>query len=428
MKLRKGVEFHDGSSFDAESLKYQIEWIKDKANGAWSSAWIAPVVSIEVVDKYTVKWTFNKAWAAFPGIMANVPGYAMSAKALKEKGPKGLDNHAIGTGRFMVEKGSPGNYLKIKRNPNWWFGQSIGMPDMPYFDGWHISVIPDASVRLANLRAGKVDSISIAPHQYNMLKNDPKLNVPLVNQNWMTSVNFNHAKGPCKDIRVRKAISHALDRKALIVGTMFGLGREASCMFPGDHWGHNPDLKPVSYDPELSRKLLAKAGYPNGLTVTGYAANDNTSRSVALAVKNMLEEVGIKWQVDFLEAAARSDRLKNLEFEVTLGGWTWIWDPDLMPTGLYHPDGGFNYGRTNNKKAIELILAGRTEVDVSKRQRIYWDLEKVVYDNYEDAWMWWAVSPIVFSKKIKGWNTEMYLEGREGFWFSHPRWFEDGRP
>ena len=84
---------------------------------------------------------------------------------------------------------------------------------------------------------------------------------------------FNTQKGPCKDIRVRKAISHAIDRKALIAGVNFGLGRPASSLFPPDHWCHNPTLKPVTYDPALSKKLLAQAGYKDGLTVKGYMFN-----------------------------------------------------------------------------------------------------------------------------------------------------------
>ena len=83
MKLRQGVLFHDGSPFNAESLKYQMEWIMDAKNGAWSRSWLEPVASIEVVDPYTVKWNFKRPWAGFLGIMANVPGYAISAKALK---------------------------------------------------------------------------------------------------------------------------------------------------------------------------------------------------------------------------------------------------------------------------------------------------------------------------------------------------------
>ncbi|MDO9266090.1 MAG: ABC transporter substrate-binding protein, partial [Sulfurimonas sp.] len=83
MKLREGVRFHDGSPFNARSLKYQMDWIMDKDNAAWTRSWIEPLASVEVVDEYTVKWHFQRPWGAFLGTMASVPGFAVSAKALE---------------------------------------------------------------------------------------------------------------------------------------------------------------------------------------------------------------------------------------------------------------------------------------------------------------------------------------------------------
>ena len=484
MTFKKGIKFHDGSEFSAKTFKYHLEWIKDKKNGAWSRAWIAPIKKIELVNKYELNFTFDKEWAAFPGIMANVPGYAISEKALRadvafssagklkkqiasskkkigkleKKGGKKaakkikkenkklakyqkelaaaeklivgftpLDKKAVGTGRFMLEEGRPGNYLKLKRNPNWWFGQSIGLPDMPYFDGWHIAVIPDMSVRLANLRAGKLHTLGIDPSQFALIRNDRKLNVRKTPQNHLAAYAFNHSKGAASDIRIRKAISHATDRKAIIAGTQFGLGIEASCIYNEGHWAHNPNLEPVKYDPELSKKLLAEAGYPNGLTIRGFSSNAGWAKTLAEATKQMLSKVGINWEHDSLDPVAMSDRRKNLEYEFAQGGWSWIWDPDLMATGMYHPDGGFNDGRTNNKEVIALIEAGRKELNFKKRQQIYWKMEEVLYNNYEDVWFWWPISVTADSKKVQGYNQTMYLQGREGYWFSHPRWFKNGK-
>ncbi|MBI4767677.1 MAG: hypothetical protein HY787_24300 [Deltaproteobacteria bacterium] len=490
MKLRQGVQFHDGSPFNAEGLKYQIDWILDPKNGAWDRAWMEPLASIEVMDNYTVKWHFKKPWAGFLGVMSNVPGYVISAKALKAdvalkemkqlaqqverekknvdqaekeaaaasgdaaekakakleaarkklasleegykktaalaEGAKELDNNPVGTGPYIFEEGNPGNYLKLKRNPNWWFAKFIGT-DMPYYDGIKTSVIPDPSVRLANLRAGKIDNLVLDPSQIPMFKNERQLQVFTNNINWVNALRFNHKDGPCRDIRVRKAISHAIDRKALIRGVDFGLGRIASCMYPEDHWCHNPALKPVSYDPELSKKLLAQAGYKNGLTIKGYMSNLTQAISSAEAIKAMLAKVGITWNIEFLDPAASSARMRKVDYDLAAGGWAWIYDPDLMPTGLYHPDGGFNFGRSNNKKAIELIEAGRTEVDFDKRTKIYWELEKVLYDNYEDAWLWWPRYVSVTRKNVQGLNQAMGNQFKEAFGVSHPTWFKDGK-
>jgi peptide/nickel transport system substrate-binding protein len=489
-KLEEGVKFHDGSDFNAEAVKYQINWILDKKNGAWDRAYLRSLKLVEVLDEYTLKWTFKEPWAAFPGaVLAGIPGWPVSAEALKNdvalrevkgltsklkkekaklakaekkvkggdqsekaakklekakkktatldaelkavnarvKGAKKTDQAPVGTGQFILEDARPGNYLKVKRNPNWWYGKKIGKPEMPYFDGKIITIIPDISVQLASLRAGKIDAMGIDKASYVMVKDDPKLNVYTYPFNGMVGLRFNLAKGPSKDIRVRKAVSHAIDRKALIVGTQFGLARIASGPFPEDHWCHNPELKPITYDPELSKKLLAEAGYPKGLTLKGYMGDTSTSVNVTEAIKAMLNKVGINWQVASLDAAAASDRMKNLDYDLASGGYGYIWDPDLISVNLYHPKGGFNYGRSHNEQAIALIEAGKREVDEAKRQKIYFDLEKVLYENYEDVWLWWHVSIIAYGKRVQGYNNDMYIRWREGQMFSHPLWFKDGK-
>ncbi|HYM33181.1 MAG TPA: ABC transporter substrate-binding protein, partial [Candidatus Cybelea sp.] len=88
MRLRDGVIFHDGSKFDAASVKYQIDWIRDSKNGAWSASWLSQLTTVEVVDERTLRWKFSAPWASFVGVIANVPGYVMSAKALQADAEK----------------------------------------------------------------------------------------------------------------------------------------------------------------------------------------------------------------------------------------------------------------------------------------------------------------------------------------------------
>lgn len=491
MKFRKGIKFHDGTDFDAEAVKFTLDYIMDRKNGCWTRAWVRPIKSIEVLDKYTLKWNFTEPWAAFIGMMGTTPGYIISKKALegdmalkelkkiekkreiyrgkvskqeeeaktksgdesvkalkklerekkalaeveaeyqetakKAEGAFDVDTHAVGTGRYMFEEGRPGNYLKLKRNPNWWFGKSIGQPDMPYPDGVIIKVISDLSVRLATLRAGEIHSMGLSPSQFNMLKNDPNLKVTSMTQNHLVALRFNTQKGPCKDLRIREAVSHAIDRQALIYGTQFGQAEIASGMYMNDHWCHNPNLKPVAYDPELSKKLLQEAGYDKGLTVTGYMANTPDSMTMSEAIKNMLAQVGIDWKVDYLDNVASSDRMRNLEYDLAAGGWAYIKDPDMMASGLYLPDGGFNYGRSNNPEAIKLIEAGVRELNEDKRQKIYWELEKVLYDNYEDVWLWNPILSTARRKNLLGYDVELHKLGQESYWFSHPEWLKDGK-
>jgi peptide/nickel transport system substrate-binding protein len=343
------------------------------------------------------------------------------------KGAKSLDTYPVGTGPYMLEEARPGNYVKLKRNPNWWFGKMIGRPEMPYFDGIKSTVIPDPSIQLANLRAGKIDVMSVEKTQYNLVKDDPNLNIYVIQEANTFMLWFNHAKGPFRDIRIRKAVSHAIDRKAIVDGLRFGLDRIASGVYPSNHYSHNPDLKPVAYDPELSKKLLAEAGFADGLSIKGYSSNHPTSKPVAEAVKAMLVKVGIKWEVDLLDQAAISDRMKNLEYDLCEGYWAYIYDPDTVVAGVYLPGGGFNFGRSNNEKVIALAKSGLEEIDFEKRTRIYWDLEKALYDNYEDAWLFYDTNIFAYRKSVQGFNYNMRAAGGFAYFYTHPRWFKDGK-
>jgi len=427
MKLKQGVRFSDGTPFNAAAVKFVEEWIMDPKNGCWTAGWLKPLKSVYVVEEHTLRWSFHEPWASFLGVLANVPGYMMSPKALRDD-PKRYDTQPVGTGPYILEDRSPGNWIKVRRNPHWWFGKSVGRPEMPYFDGILTTVIPDPSVELANLRAGKLDGMTLGKSHYEAVRSDSNLAVNLGPVNHVRGYSFNHAKPPFNDRRVRQAVAYAIDRKALIAGIEFGIGRIASCMYPDDHWAHNPELKPWPFDPELAKRLLREAGHGNGLTVTGYVISDTQSRARAEAVKAMLAEIGITWKVDFLAPVAASDRMKNLEFDLAGSDWTWIYDPDLMATGRYHPNGGFNYGRNKIDAAIALIEKGRREVDLDRRQKVYWELERVLYENCADVWVFWEMSPTTFSKRLMGYDFEMSARHKEIWYWSHPLWFRNGRP
>ena len=426
MKLRRGVQFSDGEPLNAAAVKFQMEWIADPKNGCWSAGWLKPLKAVDAVDELTVRWSFNEPWGGFLGIMANVPGYMISPKILKED-PKKADTQPVGTGPYLLEDRSAGSWIKVKRNPNWWFGKSIGQPNMPYFDGVLSTVIPDASVQLANLKAGKLDWMTLSKSQFETVKGDPGLAVYVGPVNHVRGYAFNHSKPPFNDLRVRQAVAYAIDRQAIVAGIEFGMGRVASCMYPDDHWAHNPNLKPWPHDPAHAKQLLKEAGHDKGLTISGYVGTDAQSRARAEAVKGMLADVGITWKVDELAPAAASDRLKNLDYQLAAGDWTWIYDPDLMASGRHHPTGGFHYGRSKNDAAIALIEKGRREVDIEKRRQIYWDLEKVLYDSCEDVWVLWEMWPSAYRKAVQGYDHEMIVKHKEIWSWSHPLWFKDGR-
>ena len=487
MKLRRGIQFTDGSTFNAESVKYQMDWIQDKSNGAWTKTWIQELDSTEIVDEYTVRFKLKSAWVGFSGTMANIPGLMVSAKALQAekaliqseklarklkkaeakalksekaaradgatekkkakavkdrkkadklaaqlaplkeqaKGATKVDTHPVGSGPYMLEEAKPGNYLKLQRNPNWFFGKTIGRPDMPYFDGLIYMVIPDASIRLANFRAGKIHQLSITGEQYDMVRGDKNINIYRKPASQWWGLGFNTVKGPCKDIRIRKAVTHAIDVKPLLDGIGFGLGFLANGPYPYTHWANNPNLKPAKYDPELSKKLLAEAGYEKGLVLKGHQNSSTTA--ITVAMQSMLKKVGIDWQVEYLDGPAATDRQKNLEYDLAGAGYIFIFDPDLLATAMYAPEGLLNNGRYNNPEVVALIKAGRLEFNQEKRQQIYWELVRVLREDYADAWMAFPEWVTISHRVQHGHNPEFAIKGGDAYYTTHLNWFIDGK-
>ncbi len=428
MTLRDGVKFHDGSPLNAEAVKYQFDWIRKAENAAWTVGTIADLDSIEVLGALKLRFNLKHPWSSFEGMLAGAAGYVLSASALQQDAKKFESSAPMGVGPYTVEEASPGNFLKLKRNPNWWLAKALGRPEMPYFDGMLISVIPDPSVRLANFRAGKLDILSLDKSQYPALYNDKNFSVQTLPANHVSGFRLNSTKGPAKDIRVRQAINLAIDRKGLIDGTQYGLARPASGVFPSDHWAHNPTLKPIAFDPPKAKELLTQAGFDKGLTIRGYTLNTPEAIQVCEAVKNMLMQVGINWQFDALAPVAAAARRTAQDYDMAIGGWLFILDPDLTMTGLYHPNGNFSQGRPENPELVAQIDAARNELSIDKRQAMYQALEKRVVDDYLDVWLWWDLSVIAYQKWVRGYSHEGNLNYKESWWFTHPLWFANGKP
>ena len=426
--LRDGIQFHDGTPLNAEALKAQLDWIRDPANATFTIGWMTSLDWVEVVSPLKLRLKFKDTWAAFEGVMANVPGYALSPTALKKDAKRFETVDPKGVGPYTVEEANPGNYVRFKRNPNYWLAKAVGRPDMPYYDGILVSVIPDPSVRLANFRAGKLDILLLEKSQYATVKNDKSFDVYVGPVNTVTAYRINAVKGPCIDVRVRKAIRHAIDVKSLIQGTQHGLGRIASGLYPSDHWAHDPQLKPAEFNPQLAKWLLAQAGQDKGLNIRGFVPNSTGAVEVAESVKNMLAQVGINWQVDALSPVAADARRKSLDWDLAIGGWSFIYDPDLAMTGLYHPKGSFPEGRIELAARTALIEAARKEPVLEKRQSMYRDLEKRFNDECFDVWLWWEEAATAYQKWVRGYDHKAAVTYKEAWTLTHSTWFANGKP
>jgi peptide/nickel transport system substrate-binding protein len=489
LKLRKGVKFHDGVDFDAYAVKTQMDYIRDKANGCWSRAWLEPVTSIEVVDSHTVKFKFDKPWVGFIGTIQDPPGWMISPKALngdklvnkvkklakavkktkkkaakaKKKAAKGDEKAAgkaakltkelvklekdlreaeekakgltssdllpVGTGPWVFDEYKSGNILKVKRNPNWWYGKSVGHPDMPYFDKRATVVIPDMSVQLANLRAGRIHQMnSLDKALYQKAKKNPDLKMSTSKLYLPIFLQINHNNKALKDPRVRKAITMAIDRKALIEGIFFGLAVPATSFMPHEHWARNQTLKPIEYNPEKARALLAEAGYKDGIKLTQGVVHNAYAPFATMVepLKHMLSKVGIDWTYQIMDLAATQDKLTNLEYDLSPAG-PLVSDPQTYFNTMYGPKGHSNQGRLKDENLAKMIETASSEMDFEKRKKIYHAIDKYLYDQTMDIYLYYDFEIKAFRATVRGFDSEMFSRWDRLYMATHPLWFKDGK-
>jgi peptide/nickel transport system substrate-binding protein len=300
LTLRQGVRFHDGSDFNAQAVKWNLD-LQIEAGKAtdWES--------VDVINDYTVR--------------INIPGYkntiltglgsgiAMitSPTAVEANGLDWARWNPIGTGPFIFEEYERDAKLTYKRNPDYW------QDGLPYLDGVEFVVIADETVRSIAFQKGDIHTLRASGLVAQDLKNMGFDYVTRAGGTFVLIPDSGNPESPFADIRVRQAVSHAIDREALAEALGYGLSRPAYQVLPGYSLTAIPNLDKHEFDQDLARQLLADAGHTDGLKTTIHAFIRVVPKDYVSAIANMLGEVGIEVEQDFPEAGKYS--------EYRFGGW-----------------------------------------------------------------------------------------------------------
>src|SRR5881397_1837428 len=271
VKLRKGVKFTNGEEFNAESAKFSIERVKDPKMRASSN--FKPIESVEIVDPHTIRVHTNKPWPTFLTVMTFAQVSMYPPKAYAGKQPADISRQPIGTGPYKFVRWAKDEEIVLEANPNYWRGA-------PKIKTVVFRPIPDDAVRVAALQNGEIDlAVNIPPHLGTIIDRHAKLflstapSIRTIQLMYYThQMDKDHKpigpyQGPTADKRVRQAIAYAIDVDEIIKGVLDGKAMRVATMLPPMHFGYDASLKPIKYDPARSKKLLAEAGFPNGLEV-----------------------------------------------------------------------------------------------------------------------------------------------------------------
>src|SRR5262245_40785438 len=261
-KLHQGVKFHDGQELTSADVKFTFDRLLEKSAGG--KADFTAVEKIEPVGRYQVKFVTKEPFAALLAALAGFWGYIVSEAGVS-KGGGDLNKTAMGTGPFMLVDWKVEQQMQFKKNPNYF------KKGLPYVDEVIIRTIPDEANIVAALRTGQIHHAFIEDNKnWNLLKDEKALTGYRSSRLGYDYLNISANRGPLKDVRVRQAISWAVDRQQVLRVAAAGFGRlTAPATAPMKQW-QLPEEAWMQYykpDPEKAKKLLAEAGHPNGFSV-----------------------------------------------------------------------------------------------------------------------------------------------------------------
>jgi peptide/nickel transport system substrate-binding protein len=408
VKLRRGVKFTNGEEFNAESAKFSLERVKDPKLRASSN--FKPIESVEIVDPYTIRVHTNKPWPTFLTVMTFAQAAMYPPKAYKDKQPADISRQPIGTGPYKFVRWAKDEEIVLEANDGWWRGA-------PKIKTVLFRPIPDDAVRVAALQNGEIDvAVNIPPHLANPIANHPKLfltTAPSIRtiQLMFQTHNFDEKThmatgvydGPTKDKRVRQAIQYALDVDEIVKGVLDGKAMRMATMLTPLHFGYDASLKPIKQDLAKVKKLLADAGYPNGVEITlnGPQGRYVRDKEVAEAAAGQLNKAGIKTTVKTYEFV---NYLNNLTYKHK-GGPVWLigWGtPTIDAETVYNPlfHNGSNLGTYFNPDLDGLMDAAQKEMDEKKRLALYHQINKLWIEDAAAAPLYQQLDLYGASKRI----------------------------
>ncbi|AWX14794.1 ABC transporter substrate-binding protein [Mergibacter septicus] len=399
--LRQGVQFHTNKIFkptrnmNADDVIFSFNRQLDphhpyhKVSGGHYEYFIGMdmpniIDKIEKVDDYTVKITLKQPNAPFLANLAmdfaSIYSKEYADQLLKAGTPTKLDTEIIGTGPFEFISYQKDANLRYKAFKNYWRGPAK-------IDRLVFSITPDATIRYAKLKKNECQIIPYPnPADINQMRKDPNIEIltkPGLNIGYLS---FNLEKKPFDNLDVRKALSYAIDKKAILNAVYQGGGQVAKNPIPPTMWSYNDDVKDYEYNPEKAKELLKKAGYPNGFTTEIWAMpvarpyNPN-ARRMAEIIQADWAKVGVNAKIVSYEWGEYLQRMKNGESPTGLMGWTGDnGDPDNFLAALLScaaKDQGSNYAKFCYAPFDKLVKEAAQTTDYDQRVALYKQAQEV---------------------------------------------------
>ena len=425
-KLRRGVRFHDGSEFTAQDVAFTLDRVPAVPNSPSPfTIYTKQIVDKTIVDAHTIRFRTAAPYPLMPNDMATVMIVSSRAARGATTADFNSGKAAIGTGPYRFVSYAKGDRIELARNEGYW-GRK------PAWDRVTLRIIASDPTRVAALLAGDVRAIENAPTtDVAKLAKNPDITVYRAISHRLIYLHLDTARdrtpfvtdksgkpldrNPLKDLRVRKALSKAINRPAIVERVMEGAAVASGQLMPEGLFGYLPGLKPEPYDPDGARRLLAEAGYPDGFALTLHGPNDRyiNDEQIAQAIAQMLTRVGIATRVETMPSAVFFTRASKLEFSLLLAGWAAdTLEPSsplksLLATFSKEKGmGASNRGRYSNPKVDALLEQALATVDDARREKLLQQATELAIGDlgiiplHHQVNLWAARKGIVYTPRI----------------------------
>ncbi len=390
-QLRDGVKFQDGTPFDAEAVKWNIDSIRDpKSASSWQSDFAA-VQSVEVIDPLTVEFRLKQPFEPLLSTLTEKPGMMRSPTAVEKLGAKFASN-PVGTGPFSFVEWVKNDHVELEKNEDWW------QDDRPYLDTVFFRPIVDPTAKINDLVSGQVQMVDyVPPEQIDRVEgSDLTLEQAPAPYNTVVFLAMNTAAAPMDDVDVRRAVNLAIDRNAIVDNLVFGAGSPAKSMLSPSSWGLTDDVPEIPYDPDQARELLG------GKTYTVEFLVPPSYPQVAQVVEQNLGDVGITAEIERADWGTVVDSYYSgdyqLELSDSLGNQRP--DPDAGLSNFFASDGPLNGTGFASKEIDDLLAQGRTISDQAERESIYTEVQTIAQEEAPFA-------PLYHPNTVRAWASDV---------------------
>lgn len=401
LKLKPGVKFHNGQPMTSADVKFSIDE-SSKTKGGWEFINSA-IKEVTAPDPMTVVIKTKYPWAPLLADLS-CPNNGIIPKDYAGKTAKAFYTAPVATGPFMWDTWQKGNFIRLKKNPSYW------QAGKPALDTVTWKVVPDDNARSIQLQGGQAQINENPPFSsITQIKATPKLQVDLFPSTRTDYILMNQTKTPYADVHVRRAISYAIDRGALVKNILFGTGTPAnSFMMPSTPY-YDKNCQGITYDMDKARAELKQSSVAGGFTTTFLAmSGDSVDAAIAQILQSSLKDLGITMKIQNVDASAQHDLTNKLQYEIAHSYWTMdLADPDELVQFALDPTSGghsFNTGY-NNPELISLVHQAQREFDKDKRQALYSKIQQQAADAAFLGFLFYTPFPYSQTSSVKNFKV-----------------------